>query len=141
MRSRAEIFDEANRKRPYVEQPAVSYSDAKRPRLEEAGVPQPQVQPLAPGPQSLAAVFTLTNNLDLQGFDATQVPAALAAKISVKTLATIDPQILDQALFVSLTCVQGSRRETDLGAGGSDSTEYALRSGSSSGSSFTACSA
>jgi len=102
MRSRAEIFDESNRKRALAEQAAAS--EAKRQRLE-ANVPQLQIPPLAPGPQSLAAVFTITNNLGLQGFDATQVPAEFASRIAVKTLQTIDQQILDQAITVSYLCI------------------------------------
>ncbi|KAK3382420.1 hypothetical protein B0T24DRAFT_12001 [Lasiosphaeria ovina] len=96
-RSRAEIFDDVNRKRAFAEQAHANHVDAKRQKTE-AGPAQPPIQSLAPGPQSLAAAFTLTNNLGLQGFDATQVPAALAARISVKTLATIDQRILDQAV-------------------------------------------
>ncbi|KAK3336883.1 hypothetical protein B0T19DRAFT_53771 [Cercophora scortea] len=98
MRSRAEIFDEANRKRALGEQGAAGYNDAKRQRVE-VGPPQPQVQPLAPGPQSLAAVFTLTKDQGLQGFDVTQVPAAFASRVNVRTLIGIDQQILDQAIY------------------------------------------
>ncbi|KAK0617948.1 hypothetical protein B0T17DRAFT_495152 [Bombardia bombarda] len=97
MRSRAEIFDDANRKRALAEQPAANYGDAKRQKLE-VGVPQLQIPPLPPGPQSLATLFTLTNNVGLQGFDVTQVPAPFAARICVKTLASIDQRILDQAI-------------------------------------------
>ncbi|KAJ9133984.1 mRNA cleavage and polyadenylation specificity factor complex subunit pta1 [Pleurostoma richardsiae] len=98
IRSRAEIFDDASRKRALAEQAA--YSDAKRQRLgaETATISQMQIQPLAPGPNSLAAVFTLTSNPGLQGFDVSQVPAALAARISVSTLATLNPQTLDVAI-------------------------------------------
>ncbi|GAB1310164.1 Symplekin/Pta1 N-terminal domain-containing protein [Madurella fahalii] len=97
MRSRAEIFDEAGRKRVLAEQAAANYGDAKRQRLD-SGVQQLAIPPLGPGPHSLAGVFTLTNNLGLQGFDATQVPANLTAKICVRTLATLDQQILDLAV-------------------------------------------
>ncbi|KAK0632055.1 hypothetical protein B0T14DRAFT_416846 [Immersiella caudata] len=93
---RKEIFDEANRKRAFVQPPAADYNDAKRPRTD-SGI-APPVQRPAPGPQSLAAVYTLTNNPGLQAFDATQVPAALAAKINVRTLAMTNPQVLEQAL-------------------------------------------
>ncbi|KAK3695454.1 hypothetical protein B0T22DRAFT_107294 [Podospora appendiculata] len=98
IRSRAEIFDEANRKRALGEQAAGNYSDAKRQRVE-IGPPQLQVQPLAPGPQSLAAVFTLTKDQGLQGFDVTQVPAPFASRVNVRTLIGIDRQILDQAIY------------------------------------------
>lgn len=100
LRSRSEIFDEANRKRAYAEQPQANNGEVKRQKLEGPVLPL-QIPPLAPGPQSLAAVYTLTNNIGLQGFDATQVPAGLAARINVKTLAGLDQQILDQAVNVS----------------------------------------
>ncbi len=103
MRSRSEIFDEANRKRAFAHPPAGEYVDAKRQRVEDVA-PLLQMQP-TPSPHSLAAVFTLTGNVGLQGFDATQVPAALAARINVKTLSTINQQVLDQALYVSNTRV------------------------------------
>ncbi|KAK4100634.1 hypothetical protein N658DRAFT_427072 [Parathielavia hyrcaniae] len=93
MRLRAEMFDEASRKRALVDQAA---GDAKRQKME--GAPQFTVPPLGPGPHSLAGVFTLTNNPGLQAFDATQLPANLAAKISVKTLMTLDQQTLDLAV-------------------------------------------
>ncbi|KAK3394612.1 hypothetical protein B0H63DRAFT_52069 [Podospora didyma] len=97
VRSRDEIFDEAQHKRALADQAAAQQNNAKRQKMEASAL-QLQIQPLEPGPQSLAAVFTLTNNLGLQGFDATQVPLALATRISVKILATIDQHVLDQAL-------------------------------------------
>jgi symplekin len=100
MRSRAEIFEEAGRKRAFpADQAAANYSDAKRQRVD-SGVSQFRIPPLGPGPHSLAAIFTLTNNTGLQAFDATQVPANLAAKIGVRTLATLDQQVLDLAVNV-----------------------------------------
>ncbi|KAK3300101.1 uncharacterized protein B0H64DRAFT_7181 [Chaetomium fimeti] len=97
MRSRAEIFDEAGRKRALADQTATGYGDAKRQKVE-AGVPQFSVPPLGPGPHTLAGVFTLTNNAGLQAFDATQLPANLAAKIGVRTLAALDQNVLDLAV-------------------------------------------
>lgn len=100
MRSRAEIFDEAGRKRALADQAAAGYGDAKRQKVE-AGAPQFTVPPLGPGPHTLAGVFTLTNNAGLQAFDATQLPANLAAKIGVRTLAALDQNVLDLAVNVS----------------------------------------
>ncbi|KAK5657130.1 hypothetical protein OQA88_3658 [Cercophora sp. LCS_1] len=97
MRSRTEILDEGNKKRGFVQHPASEYNDAKRQRVD-AKPAQLQVQPLAPGPQSLAALFTITNNPGLQGFNATLVPVDIAAKINVKILASINPQIFGQAV-------------------------------------------
>ena len=106
MRSREEIFDEGQHKRALADQAVAQQNNAKRQKIE-ASAPLLQIQPLEPGPQSLAAVFTLTNNLGLQGFDATQVPLALATRISVKILATIDQNVLDQAVNVSVITLTG----------------------------------
>ncbi|KAK1755192.1 mRNA cleavage and polyadenylation specificity factor complex subunit pta1 [Echria macrotheca] len=96
-RSRNEIFDDANRKRALVQPPGADYGEAKRQRTDNSA-PQFHARPWVPGPQSLAAVFTLTNTPGLDGFDATQVPNELAAKITVKALATTSPQLLSQAV-------------------------------------------
>lgn len=83
-------------------QHASPYGDPKRQKLAaEAALPQTRIAPLPPGQNSLAAVFTLTSNRDLQAFNASQVPADLAARISVSTLARLDEQLLHRALSVS----------------------------------------
>lgn len=102
VRSRAEIFDDSNRKRALAPPPANEYDNAKRQKVN--GEPQ-QAAPVpvwTPAPQSLAAVFSLTNIMGLQGFDATQVPAALTAKINTKCLASMSPQVLDHAVNVRI---------------------------------------
>ncbi|KAK0747976.1 hypothetical protein B0T21DRAFT_379915 [Apiosordaria backusii] len=107
MRSRAEIFDEAGRKRQLADQAAAQYGDLKRQKMEGAAAAAPGpaapaqpvvIPPLAPGPQTLAAVFTLTNNRGLQAFDATNIPANLVAKIVARTLNTLDQSVLDFAV-------------------------------------------
>nr|CDP22686.1 Putative Pre-tRNA-processing protein [Podospora anserina S mat+] len=107
MRSRAEIFDEAGRKRQLADQAAAQYGDLKRQKMQDASAAAPEpaapaqpavIPPLAPGPQTLAAVFTLTNNPGLQAFDATSIPANLVAKIVARTLNTLDQSVLDFAV-------------------------------------------
>ncbi|KAK4181331.1 putative Pre-tRNA-processing protein [Triangularia setosa] len=107
MRSRAEIFDEAGRKRQLADQAAAQYGDLKRQKMEGAvtAAPGPAapvqpvvIPPLASGPQTLAAVFTLTDNPGLQAFDATNIPANLVAKIVARTLNTLDQNVLDFAV-------------------------------------------
>ncbi|KAK3309660.1 uncharacterized protein B0T15DRAFT_11088 [Chaetomium strumarium] len=97
IRSRAEIFDEAGRKRALADHAAASLGDAKRQKTE-GGLAQVVIPPLGPGPHTLAAVFTLTNNLGLAAFDATQLPVNLAAKISVRALVALDKKVLDLAV-------------------------------------------
>lgn len=116
MRSRAEIFDEAGRKRAFADQAAANYGDTKRQRLD-GGAPQLTIPPLGPGPHNLAAVFTLTSNLGLQGFDATQVPENLATKITVRTLATVDQQILDLAISVGPADLYEEERPANMAQG------------------------
>ncbi|KAL2270961.1 hypothetical protein VTJ83DRAFT_332 [Remersonia thermophila] len=95
MRQRAELYDEANRKRP-ADQVLSAAADAKRQRMD--GAAPLTIPPLGPGPHTLAKIFTLTDNLGLQGFDVTQLPAELAAKIAVRTLEGMDQRVLDFAV-------------------------------------------
>ncbi|KAI1775021.1 hypothetical protein F4818DRAFT_58648 [Hypoxylon cercidicola] len=97
MRSRAEIFDEGSRKRAHVEQ--ADGLDTKRQRTGTVSSPQIEITPLAPGPHTLADIFTLTSNEGLKNFNVGEnVPAPLAARISVTTIARIDPLLLDRAI-------------------------------------------
>ncbi|KUI66313.1 mRNA cleavage and polyadenylation specificity factor complex subunit pta1 [Cytospora mali] len=96
MRSRAEILDDMGRKRALAEQQA-PYGDAKRQKMTSEPAPV-RVNPLAPGPNSLAAIYTLTQNVGLQAFDATQVPSQIATKVVVSTLARVDPHALAKAV-------------------------------------------
>ncbi|KIH86297.1 symplekin [Sporothrix brasiliensis 5110] len=98
MRSRAELLDDAGRKRALADQQAAG--DAKRQRVASgaaASLPQ-EIPALAPGPLSLADIFALTSNPQLRSFNASNVPLELAAKISVSTLARVDPQLLSLAI-------------------------------------------
>lgn len=97
MRSRAEILDDVGRKRALAEQQQAAYGDAKRQKMASESLPV-RVNPLAPGPNSLAAIYTLTQNVGLQAFDATQVPSQIATKVVVSTLARVDPHALSQAV-------------------------------------------
>ncbi|KAF7558891.1 hypothetical protein G7046_g5268 [Stylonectria norvegica] len=94
MRTMAEVFDDAGRKRPLEAQQHDGY-DAKRQRLTPSQITIP---PLGPGVHSLADVFTLIGNDGLRTFDISQVPAGLVAKIAVTTLSRIDPQVLAKAV-------------------------------------------
>jgi symplekin len=102
-RSRAEILDEAGRKRGPPEQAAGAYADAKRQKLEAAslGNRRQEIKPLGPGPHSLASVFTLADNPDLASFNVTQIPAAYAVRISIATLMNVEKNVLEHALNVS----------------------------------------
>lgn len=100
MRSRAEIFDEGRAKRALAE--PTDGLDAKRQRTGAVSSrPQIEITPLKPGPHTLADIFTYTKNDGLKNFNVSEnVPAALAARVSVTTIARIDPQLLERAIQV-----------------------------------------
>ncbi|KAI0815845.1 mRNA cleavage and polyadenylation specificity factor complex subunit [Xylaria sp. FL0064] len=97
-RSRAEIFDENVRKRAIVDQ--ASAVEAKRQRTATlSSQPQIEITPLKPGENTLADVFTFTNNDGVRKFNVSDtIPAPLAAKISVRTVAQLDADILQRAI-------------------------------------------
>ncbi|KAI1342429.1 mRNA cleavage and polyadenylation specificity factor complex subunit [Xylariaceae sp. FL0016] len=96
MRFRAEVFEDRKRAPPQHD----ASVEAKRQRIANmSSQPQIEVIPLKAGPCSLAEVFTLTNNQGLRGFNVSDmIPAPLAAKISVRTIAQLDSQILQRAI-------------------------------------------
>lgn len=101
MRSRAEIFDDAGRKRALAEQQQAAYSEAKRQKMaSEPAVVVPQASFAPPGPNSLAALFTLTDNVAFHGLDASQIPAPMATKLVVSSLSRLDPQELERAVNI-----------------------------------------
>ena len=61
-------------------------------------LPQIQITPLGPGPHSLAEVFTLTTHDGIKTFDVSTLPLALTAKVSVTTMAKIDPIAVTKAV-------------------------------------------
>ncbi|KAH8158946.1 hypothetical protein CIB48_g9302 [Xylaria polymorpha] len=98
VRSRAEIFDEGGRKRAMVDQ--ASAVEVKRQRTATLSTqPQIEITPLKPGANTLAEVFTFTNNDGLKRFSVSDtIPAPLAAKISVRTIAQLNAEILQRAI-------------------------------------------
>lgn len=92
--ARAELLDGASRKRGLAE---MDGTEAKRQRTSPAPADL-EITPLSPGSHSLADVFTFTKNEGLRNFDVALVPAPVAAKVSVNTLARIDPSLLEMAI-------------------------------------------
>lgn len=121
MASKAEVLDGGSRKRAHGD--SASGVEVKRQRM---GPTQPtfQILPLGAGPYSLADVFALTQNAGLRTFDVSQVPASLAAKISVNTIARIDTSVLDRAIEVSWASFlsSGTFLLTIMAKGGTRST-------------------
>ncbi|KAI0206419.1 mRNA cleavage and polyadenylation specificity factor complex subunit [Astrocystis sublimbata] len=97
-RSRAEIFDESGRKRAMVEQAGAV--EVKRQRTAAlSSQPQVEITPLRPGANTLAEIFTFTTNEGIKKFSVGDtIPAQLAAKISVRTIAQLDAEILQRAI-------------------------------------------
>jgi symplekin len=107
-RSRAEIFDETGRKRAMVDQ--ASAAEAKRQRIAAVSTqPQVEITPLKPGANTLADLFTFTTNDGLKKFNVSDnIPAPLAAKISVRTIAQLDAEILERAIEVRFKVTNSS---------------------------------
>jgi symplekin len=104
MRSRTDIFEEANRKRGHPE-PTDGLDQAKRQRLGAAApIPTNKVPipPLTPGPHSIAELFTITTDEGLKTFDVGQLSQDLVVRIGISILAKLDTNTFNQAINVSL---------------------------------------
>jgi symplekin len=101
-RTRVEVFDESNRKRPAPSEPTDGLDPAKRQRLvAEPPSRTPSVQPLPPGEVSWRQLYTLnaegsTANFDVQNF---RDPEQLL-RIVVPVLQSVNPAKLEQAINV-----------------------------------------
>jgi symplekin len=101
-RTRLEIFDEANRKRPAPSEPTDGLDQAKRQRVvAEAPAHTQSVPPLPAGDISWRQLYTLnpegsTVNFDVQAF---KDPEQLL-RIVVPVLQSVDAQKLDHAINV-----------------------------------------
>jgi symplekin len=101
-RTRIEIFDESNRKRPAPSEPTDGLDQAKRQRVvAEAPNRGPAVPPLPAGDVSWRQLYTLnpegsTVNFDVQAF---KDPEQLL-RIVVPVLQHVDAQKLDHAINV-----------------------------------------
>ncbi|KAJ8071135.1 hypothetical protein OCU04_001475 [Sclerotinia nivalis] len=101
MRSKTEIFDEANRKRGPPE-PVDGLDPAKRQKLgAQVTSPAPNrlhIPPLAPGNHTIAELFTITTDEALKGFDVALLSEDLVVKIGITILQKIDTDTLEQAI-------------------------------------------
>lgn len=103
MRQRADIFDDSTRKRGPPE-PTDGLDAAKRQKLGaqvQSLVPKFEVPPLAPGPHTLAGLFTVTADDALKQFDVAIIPEHLAVKIVITILQRLNADTLNQAVEVS----------------------------------------
>lgn len=102
MRTRTEIFDEATRKRAAPE-PANGVE--KRQRIGPPPTPAPAklvIPPLSLGNHSVADLFTITEDKALKAFDVGQLPEHMVVRIDVLLLQTIDQNLFEQTIEVSL---------------------------------------
>lgn len=100
--SRTEIFEEASRKRGPPE-PVGGLDSVKRQRLG-ATIPAPaaklEIPVFAPGPHTLAELFTITQDEGLKAFDVSQLSEDLVVKIGVTIMSRLDEGLLKQAVNV-----------------------------------------
>lgn len=104
MRSKSEIFDDLPRKRGPPE-PIDGLDPAKRQKTAAQPPPPPSfnVPPLAPGPHTVAELFTVTTDEALRAFDVAMLPEHLVVKIGISLLQRLDTNVLSQAVEVSYT--------------------------------------
>ncbi|KAI9756161.1 MAG: hypothetical protein M4579_003974 [Chaenotheca gracillima] len=99
VRSRTELFDDINRKRPAPTEPTDGLDPAKRARLGAhiSGTPESRfvVPPLPPGPTSIAQLFTLTDDEALSSFDVQQLPIDLVIQITLPVMYRLERGLLD----------------------------------------------
>lgn len=103
IRSRTEIFEEATRKRGPPE-PVDGLDSAKRQRLGAtipALAPKLAIPPFAPGPHTVAELFTITQDEGLKAFDVSQLSEDLVMKIGVTIMSRLNEDLLNQAINVS----------------------------------------
>ncbi|KAI9846489.1 MAG: hypothetical protein M1837_003909 [Sclerophora amabilis] len=118
VRSRAEIFDDINRKRPAPSEPTDGLDAAKRARLgaDVSGQPESRIvaPPLPPGPVSFAQLFTLTSDEALNTFDVQQLPIHMVVQITLPVMYRLEQGLLDATInairsrYVSLSNQQPS---------------------------------
>ena len=123
--SRMEIFDEGvSRKRGLPSEPTDGLNNNKRRRLG-AEIPETQGAKLLPnGPNSLAQLFTLTNDPNLASFDVSQLPQDLAIIITQGLLTHINQQELDGAVNNVRSRYLALGKGGQLAALGDDEEDY-----------------
>jgi symplekin len=113
MRSRADIFEEASRKRGPPE-PTDGLDPTKRQKMGAQvanATPKFYVPPLSPGPHTIAELFTVTSDEALKAFDVAQLSEDLVVKIGITILQRIEADTLNQAIEVcgarNFLCILG----------------------------------
>ena len=97
--SRIEIFNEGgSRKRALPNEPTDGLDSSKRRRLGAELPGQEGAKLLPNGPNSLAQLYTLTNDSTLASFDVQQLPQDLVVSIAQGLLTHINQQELDKAI-------------------------------------------
>ena len=96
--SRLDMFDERSLKRSAPSEPIDGFDHAKRIRLGAETNGRSSIPALPPGPNSIAQLFTITNEEALREFDVTILPIDLVVRITLPVLQRIDQSLLDQAI-------------------------------------------
>lgn len=101
--SSLETLNETPRKRPAPAEPTDVVDPAKRAKLgADDNASAFRAPPLPPGPNSVANLFTLTEDKALSAFDVTQLPVDLVVPITIAMFSKINQSVLGQAIAVSL---------------------------------------
>ena len=99
IQTRMEVFEEGgSRKRGMPSEPTDGLDNTKRRRLGAELPERTDIAPLAPGPNSLKDIFTLTIDPALANFDVMSLPFDLMTRITLPVLQRIDQKALNQAV-------------------------------------------
>lgn len=101
LQSRAEVYEDINRKRALSTDVSNTPDAIKRAKIGNmSNTPSFPVAPLPPGPASFAQLYTLTSDAALTSFDVAQLPAQMVIQITLPVLARIDQSLLEGAVTV-----------------------------------------
>ena len=98
-----EIFDEANRKRAFPEQQVENMDPAKRQKVADTTampVTSVVIPPFAPGPLTIAGLFTATQDEAIKSFDVAPLAPDLVAKLVVAIMPKLDDNVFDLTIEV-----------------------------------------
>ncbi|KAI5281496.1 hypothetical protein KEM54_003254, partial [Ascosphaera aggregata] len=96
--SKIEMLEEAPRKRQAPVEPTDVVDSAKRARIGVETPPAFKIPPLPAGPNSVAQLFTLTEDQELSKFDVTQLPVDMLVSMTVLLLVKVDNNAMEQAI-------------------------------------------
>ncbi|KAI5301104.1 hypothetical protein KEM56_001962, partial [Ascosphaera pollenicola] len=96
--AKIELLEEGPRKRAAPTEPTDVVDSAKRARLGVETPPAFKIPPMPAGPNSIAQLFTLTEDQELSKFDVTQLPVDMLVNMTVLLLARVENNAMEHTI-------------------------------------------